>query len=140
MDLLKLAAQQFMQNTGSSNLDAGSVMNALKGLLGDQSGNIDLSSLVNRFKASGLSALAASWLGDGQNDALSADQLTNVFGKDKLSIFASSLGMSTDSATSGLASMIPQIIDKSSSGGSLINGNILSKAVGGLSKKLNFSL
>lgn len=132
MDLLKIATDLFMKSTGSSNLDAGAVMSGLKALLADQSGNIDLAGLVSKFGTSGLGALAASWLGDGNNETLSTQQITDVFGQDKLTGFASSLGMNTDSAANGLASMIPQLIDKSSSGGSLLSGDSLGKALGGL--------
>ena len=133
MDLLKIATELFMSNMKSGNLDANTVMNGLKGLLADQSGNIDLAGLVSKFGTSGLGALASSWLGDGKNESLSSQQLTDVLGKDKVNNFASSLGINTDSAISGLASMIPQMIDKSSSGGSLLSGDTLSKALGGLS-------
>lgn len=133
MDILKIAADVFMKNSDAGNLDTGTVMSALKGLLADNSGNIDLQSLVSKFGTSGLGALAASWLGDGNNESLSTQQVADVFGQDKLSSFASNLGMNTESATNGLASMIPQVLDKASSGGSLLSGDSLGKALGGLS-------
>lgn len=132
MDLLKIATDLFISNSNSNNLDTGTVMNGLKGLLADQSGNINLAGLVSQFGSSGLGALASSWLGDGNNESLSTQQLTDTLGQDKISNFASTLGMDTDSATSGLAAMIPQLMDKSSSGGSLLSADILGKALGGL--------
>ena len=132
MDILKMAAELFMKNTGSTNLDAGAVMNGLKSLLADQSGNIDLAALVSKFSNSGLSTLVTSWLGDGKNESISTDQLAGVLGGDKVSKFASGLGMDTGSATQGLSEMIPQLIDKSSSGGSLLGANTLGKALGSL--------
>ncbi len=132
MDLLKTATELFMSNSKSSNLDTGSVMNGLKGLLADKSGNIDLAGLVSKFGTSGLSSLVTSWLGDGDNEKLSTQQITETLGTDKLAGFATSLGMDTDSAANGLASMIPQMIDKSSSGGSLLNNDSLGKTLGSL--------
>ena len=132
MDLLKIATQLFMSNSNSSNLDAGAVMNGLKGLLADDSGNIDLSGLISKFGTSGLTSMVSSWLGDGDNESLSTQQVTDAIGQDKLAGFASSLGMDTDSAATGLASMIPQMIDKSSSGGSLLNSDTLGKTLGSL--------
>ena len=114
MDILKIAAELFLQKTNANNVDSGSVIAGLKGLLGDSSGSIDLAGLVSKFGSSGLASLADSWLGDGKNDDLSAGQISDVLGKDKIAGFASSLGMSSDTAASGLAAMLPQIIDKSS--------------------------
>ena len=71
MDILKIAADLFISNSNSSNLDSGSVMNGLKGLLADQSGNIDLTGLISKFGSSGLGALTSSWLGNGSNESLS---------------------------------------------------------------------
>jgi uncharacterized protein YidB (DUF937 family) len=132
MDLLRIATELFMKSTKSTKLDAGTVMSGLKNLLADQSGNIDLAGLVSQFSSSGLGAMAASWLGDGNNESLSVQQIIDVFGNDKLTGFASSLGMDKDSAANGLASMIPQLLDKSSSGGSLLSGDSLGNALGGL--------
>ncbi len=125
MSLLNMATQLFMSNTNSSHLESNTVMSGLKGLLADQSGNIDLAGLVSKFSGSGLSSIATSWLGDGNNETLSTQQITETLGQDKLTNFASGLGIDTDSAASGLASMIPQLIDKSSDDGSLLSGNTL---------------
>ncbi len=132
MDLLNMATKLFMSNTNSSNLDSNTVMAGLKGLLTDQSGNIDLAGLVSKFSSSGLSSIATSWLGDGDNETLSTQQITETLGQDKLSNFASGLGIDTNSAASGLASMIPQLIDKSSGGGSLLSGDTLNTALGNM--------
>ncbi len=133
MDILKLAAEMFMKNSSTSGLSTDAVMNGLKGLLADDSGNLDLQGLVGKFGSSGLGALVSSWLGDGSNMSLSADQVTEVLGKDKVEGFASSLGMDSQSASNGLASMLPQLMDQSSTGGSLLSSENLGKALGGLS-------
>ena len=44
----------------------------------------------------------------------------DIFGKDKVSEFASKLNIDEGTASNGLADMLPQLIDKASSGGSLL--------------------
>lgn len=124
MDLLKIGAQLFMQKMGAqgSDMDLGSVTSALSGLLPtNNEGDLDLGGIVNQFKGAGLASLAASFLGDGKNDAFSPSQLLGMLGEGKVSQFASQLNLDADSAANGLSGMIPDLIDKQSQGGSLMD-------------------
>lgn len=128
-DIIQIGAQLFQSKLGSDGdgLDIGDIVSALSGLLSDNDGNINISSLVSNMDAGDLMSLASSWLGDGDNSPISADQLMGLLGNDKISAFASQLGLSEDKAVGGLQEAIPNIVDKSSSGGSLLD------AVGGVS-------
>ena len=53
-----------------------------------------------------------------------------MFGSDKISEFASKLGLSEDEAAGGLSEALPQLVDKASSGGSLL------ESMGGISGAL----
>jgi uncharacterized protein YidB (DUF937 family) len=75
----------------------------------------------------GLGAIAKSWLGDGNNESISSDQVSNMLGADKISEFASKLGLSNEEAAGGLSEALPQRVDKASSGGSLLD------SIGGIS-------
>lgn len=125
MDLLGMAAQMLLKKLGSSaNIDA--VKPALSQLLGDGDGGLDISGLISKMNGGGLASMAASWLGDGDNDAISPGQIMSMFGADKIGAFASSIGTSKDEAASGLSSMLPDLINQNSKGGSLLS------AVGGV--------
>ena len=77
--------------------------------------------LASKMASSGeLSSILGSWLGDGANQAISANSITSLFGSDKVSAFADQIGVDAGAAAGGLAEVIPQIMDKSSSGGSLL--------------------
>ena len=120
MDLLALATT-LLQNKLGGNIQQDSISKALSGLLGINGGGIDLSSLIGSMMTNnGLQSLALSWLGDGQNQAISSAEIGQIFGADKLSKFASELGVSRSSAQEGLADVLPQIVNTSSSGGSLL--------------------
>ena len=137
MDLLNVAAKLFINKLGSNGngLDVGSVVSALGGLLPTNNGELDLGSLVGQMNNGGLASLAASFLGNGSNDSFSAGSLLGLLGDSNVANFASQLGMDKDTAAGGLSSMLPDLIDQSSEGGSLLE-NLGSSAVSGLASKL----
>ena len=134
-DLLKMGASAFIQSKMSG--DAGSGLNsdlltsALGSLMGGNSstdkGGFDIGSILSGMDAGGLGNIAKSWLGDGANDSISTDQVSGMFDSGKLSEFASQLGLSQEEAQGGLADALPQMVDKASSGGSLLD------SIGGIS-------
>lgn len=120
MDLKDLATQIIMQKIGPAN-DKDAAASALEGLT-EGSNGFDLGDLVGKFTGSGgdIAAKAKSWLGDGANDSISASQVKDVLGSDKVEAFAQKLGIDKDEASSGLSEILPQLIDKSSQGGNLL--------------------
>lgn len=132
VNLLKMGAQMFINSKQSgeagSGLDMGNLISAFSSLTGGGGkAGFDLSSLLSNMTAGGLGDIAQSWLGDGDNATVSSDQVTNMFGADKISEFASKLGLSNEEAAGGLSDALPHMVDKASSGGSLLD------SIGGLS-------
>lgn len=123
-ELLQMGAKQFSKSNLSgdagSNLDLGSLTSALSGLIGG-SGGLDLGTLIDKLDADGLGEMAKSWLGDGQNAGITPDQISNTIGVDKITEFASKLGINIKEATGGLSEALPQMVDKASSGGSFLD-------------------
>ena len=105
---------------GNAN-DSSAAESALGELMGD-SDKFDLGDLVGRFTGAGgdIATKAKSWLGDGANDSISADQIQATLGDDKIDAFATKLGVNREEASKGLAEMLPQLIDKGSRGGGLL--------------------
>ncbi len=128
MDMMKLATQLLASKLGG---EAGGnndmIENVIGGLLGG-SGNsgIDLGSLVGNLQNSGLTDIAQSWLGDGDNAHISRSQIESMLGSDKIQNAAQQLGADQNDLLRGLQNMLPQVVDKSSSGGNLLD------AVGGV--------
>jgi uncharacterized protein YidB (DUF937 family) len=138
-DLLKMGASAFMNSNRSgeagSGLDLGSLTSALSGLTGGSSdnGGFDIGSLLGNMQSGGLADIAQSWLGDGDNAEISDEHVTQMFGQDKISEFASQLGVSQEEAVGGLRDALPQMVDNASSGGSLLD------SIGGISGALNMA-
>jgi len=132
MDLLKVGGSLIQGNSddATTGLDVGDIAGALGGLLGGSEGGLDLGSLVGSLSENGLGSIVGSWLGQGDNEAISASQITDLLGSDKISEFASKLGLSTESASGALADALPQIIDQATTGEDSMVGDLLSQ-IGG---------
>ena len=128
MDIMDLATKALASKLGgAANTDSNVLSAVIGSLMGGSSGNgIDLGDLVGKLNGGGLGDLASSWLGDGDNADISSSQVEQLLGSDKIQQAASQLGTSQGELLDGLKSMIPQMVDQSSSGGSLLD------SVGGL--------
>jgi len=128
---MKLAQGMLAQKLGGNSDAVGA---ALNGLLG-QGDTMDLGSLVSGFQDKGLGDVAASWLSDGANAPVSVGQLKDVLGGDKLAQAASQLGTDEGSLLSSLQDALPQLVDKASSGGSLLDSVGGIGGLAGMAKK-----
>ena len=128
----KLFSKSNLSGDAGSNLDMGSLVSALSGLTGGDKG-FDLGGLVNKLDGAGLADMAKSWLGDGENEGISPEQITNALGTEKLTEFASKLGLNASEAAGGLSEALPQMVDKASSGGAIL------ESIGGIEGALGFA-
>ena len=60
------------------------LIQAVTGMLGNNSQLGGLGGLVEKFQQAGLGDVVGSWIGTGQNQPISADQLSSVLGSDAL--------------------------------------------------------
>ena len=129
MDLMQLGTQLLSSKLGNS-VNSGSVTSVLGNLLSGSDGQANLGGIIAAMQGKGLGAIAESWLGDGDNADISTDQVREAIGNDKITEMASQLNTDEGSLLDGLKVALPQIIDKSSSGGSLMDsaGSLLGMA------------
>ena len=129
MDLMQLGTQLLASKMGSG-ANSNVITSALSGLMADKDGQANLGGLIGAMQGKGLGSVAESWLGDGKNEEISADQVRDVVGKDKVAAMATELNTDENSLLDSLKEVLPQIIDKSSSGGSLLDnaGGLLGMA------------
>lgn len=74
--------------------------------------NGGLQGILGKFQQAGYADEAQSWVSTGQNKPIDADALQQVLGQGQLGQIAQQLGMSRGEAAGGLASVLPQIIDR----------------------------
>ena len=132
MDLLKMGGSLIQGNSddATTGLDIGDIANALSKFIGNKEGGLDLGALVGGLSQNGLGEIVGSWLGNGENKSISTDQITDLLGSDKISEFASQLGVSEESAKGALVDSLPQVVDQATSGEGTIMDEMLAQ-VGG---------
>jgi len=79
----------------------------------------DLPGLVAALQKGGLGPQVQSWLGNGTNMPITADQLKAVLGNAQVQEFARHFGLPVDDMLNALAKYLPEIIDKASPNGTL---------------------
>jgi uncharacterized protein YidB (DUF937 family) len=82
----------------------------------------DLSGLVNQLQQGGLDAQVKSWLGNGANLPVTADQIKAVLGNEQVKQIAEHFGIPTDAALKYLAEHLPTTVDQASPNGVVTNG------------------
>ena len=70
-----------------------------------------LAGLVQQFTDAGLGREASSWVSTGQNLPISAEQLSQVLGQRNVRTLGENFNLSSESASAGLASLFPALID-----------------------------
>ncbi len=133
MDLMKLGKELLMSRLGG-NTDDNAVTALLGKLLSGGDGNEGgLGGIVAAMQEKGLGSIVDSWLGDGDNEEIAPEQVREVVGSDAIAEMAASVGTDEDSIVDTLKDALPQLIDKSSSGGSLLDN------IGGLDDALSMA-
>ncbi|MCV0416148.1 MAG: YidB family protein [Brevundimonas sp.] len=89
--------------------------------------------LAEKFGQAGLGDVVGSWIGQGANAGISAEQIAAVLGSGPLADFAQKLGVSPQQASETLAGLLPEAIDRLTPGGQVDGADdLLSKLPGGV--------
>lgn len=95
-----------------------------------------LQGLLKSFQDKGLGEIAASWVSTGQNQPITAAQILKVIGSDRLASISQKFGLSPDAVTTGLAQMLPHVIDNLSPNGQLPANHLVEQGLSLLKSKL----
>ena len=96
-----------------------------------------LAGLVQQFTDAGLGREASSWVGTGQNLPLSAEQLSQVFGQGNVRTLGEQFNLSSESASAGLASLLPALIDHLTPKGQVDSETPLTASISALRGRFN---
>lgn len=104
-----------------SNMLGGGNNNSLVGKIAMEmlTNNGGLGGLLEKFTASGLGDVAASWVGQGDNASVSADQISNIFGNDQIADMASKFGLDAGDLTGQLAQFLPELVNQATPNGAV---------------------
>lgn len=73
--------------------------------------NGGVGALLERFKQQGYSQQAASWVSTGENQPVDAQAVTDVVGTEELSRLSQQLGVSNEQVASGMAQILPHVVN-----------------------------
>jgi uncharacterized protein YidB (DUF937 family) len=79
----------------------------------------NLNGLVAQLQQGGLGSQVSSWLGNGANLPVSADQLRSALGNQQVQELAQHFGLPVDKALALLAEHLPSVVDNASPDGVL---------------------
>ncbi len=89
---------------------AGVGVMALIGKLVNEHGGME--GMLGTLRDKGLAGAVGSWMGPGQNESVTADQMRNAFGQEKIESLAKSTGMTQDEVSSQIATTLPTVVDR----------------------------
>jgi uncharacterized protein YidB (DUF937 family) len=95
-----------------------------------------LQGLVQNFHNNGLGSVVSSWVGQGANSPVTAEQIHAVLGSDQVRALAARAGISPDEAGNAIAQILPGIVDKLTPNGQVPEHNNVMEMVGGLLQNL----
>ncbi|MDE2421755.1 MAG: DUF937 domain-containing protein [Gammaproteobacteria bacterium] len=93
-----------------------------------------VSNAVSTLSASGLGEQAQSWISNGDNQQMATQQVSQLLGSDQVTQLAAKIGVSPEQIQSGVATLLPQVINHLTPNGDTSNpdesNSLLTSALG----------
>jgi uncharacterized protein YidB (DUF937 family) len=97
----------------------GAVLPAVLGEVLGNGGQGGLSAIVAKLQQGGLGDQVKSWIGNGQNLPITAEELQQVLGSDTVKQLAARFNIPVDQLSQILAQQLPKAVDQASPNGTL---------------------
>ncbi|MDD2451373.1 MAG: YidB family protein [Sulfurovum sp.] len=130
MELFRSGAKCMEASSESAvrGMDIEVIAKALGNMLSHKDGTLDLSPVMIGLSKNGLGDIVNSWMGTGANLTILPDQISVLLGEERVSSFASELGISRESAEAALAEALPKVVDQATGGSDSIVDEMLGQA------------
>ena len=90
---------------------AGPLLGALLSTITSSEGG-GITGFISKFTGAGMGDLVNSWISSGENQPISENQLSSVLGNETINDIASKVNIPTSLASSAMAFMLPNVVDK----------------------------
>jgi uncharacterized protein YidB (DUF937 family) len=131
-DQLGQAAAGMLGQTSNQN----PLLQAVVGLLAQNSSVGGLGGLIQSFQKNGLGDIVNSWVSTGKNLPISPEQIQQGLGGDLLKQLAAQAGIGTEAAGGQLADLLPGLIDKLTPDGKMPDSKLIEQGLNLLRGKL----
>ncbi len=95
--------------------DSASLVQLLIGMIGSEQGA--LAGLTKLFHDQGLGDVVDSWVGSGVKRPISAEQVRQVLGEERMAALGKGAGLAPEKVASGLTALLPAVVNSLASGG-----------------------
>jgi uncharacterized protein YidB (DUF937 family) len=106
----------------------GQLLQVIVSMLGNDAQGGGLGGLLQQAQKAGLGDVVSSWVGSGQNQAISPDQLGGLLGgllgQGQVASMAQQAGMDQGDLLGQLSQMLPQVVDKLTPQGQVPSGGL----------------
>jgi len=123
MSLLNDVLKSFLTNNNATSAQAGQgdvLITAAMAML-EKAGGIQ--GVIEKFQSSGLGDVVASWVGTGQNQSVTPDQITQALGPDNIQVITKQVNIPAEQSGNLLSELLPVLIDKLTPDGQVPNQN-----------------
>ena len=110
------------------------LIQAAMGLISNHQGG--LTGLLQQLSGAGPGNQVKSWVSTGANQPIDATQLQSALGQGPLGQIAQSLGVGHEHAASGLAQILPELINQLTPQGNVPHGNLLEQGLQSFTSQL----
>ena len=117
---------------GGGALGNAALLGGLMNMLGGSHSSGGLGSILSGLTSSGLGDAVSSWVGTGQNQAITPDQLHKGLGADRIKELAQHSGLSESATASALSGLLPMVVDKLTPHGAMPSASELPGLLGAL--------
>ena len=114
--------------------DKGKIISLLLPIVVTMLANGGLQKILDAMKKQGLSSQAESWVDDGENQPISADDAKKILGEDKVKEIADKVGLPEDQAAKLIAEALPEAVDQVSPEGSEPEADAVDKMLEAISR------
>jgi uncharacterized protein YidB (DUF937 family) len=123
--------QQAPQQSGGLNINPAVIAALLPVVMQFINSKGGIQNVLGLFGGSGAGDQAQSWAADGPNAEITPEQVTQALGPDVDQI-AQQAGVEPSQAASGIAAVLPKVIDTMTPGGNVPSSNDISSIIGNL--------
>ena len=117
----------------------GQVLGGAAGGRGGMGGGGGLGGLLAQMQQAGFGDQADSWVSRGNNQPISPDAMSQIFGRDGLEQISQQAGISQDDAARGLSQLLPEVVDHMTPDGGVPDDDALANSVDAFSRRLGLS-
>lgn len=107
--------------------DSGLLQGIVQMLSDRQSGG--LGGIIQSFQQRGLGNIISSWISTGPNQPISANQVKEGLGNERMQQLSTKAGLSTDETANKLSQVLPEVVDKATPDGNVPEGGIIEKGL-----------